>query len=928
MQQRTIGATIRKYIYNYETQVIEFEPFRIYGFLLAGIYGIAVILILVFLGVPRNQLDLTLSSVATAHLYAVEQRTEAPYSFRWLAQDSQIPLPQPSNGKQIMRFTATVPLPNSHITVTFNNQNPVTIPIAPNVFRRYEYLVDAPWSNETTLLRFNSDNVSQAGRELAIGLTQISLRSLTPYVMPRMPILLLILYTAIVVFVWRMEWHLMLTFYVASVFFLAYAATHVYQNDNWFYTYLFTFGLAGMIIGRSKPAKKEDPLIAPVYRRDVDGLRALAIIAVVLYHAFPALLPSGNIGVDIFFVISGYLISQLLIRQFVKSTFSFRDFYNRRIRRIFPALLCMLVVVSIMGWMFLFPSEYAQLGRHIGGGAGFFANLLLYTEVNYFDKSAVYKPLLHLWSLGVEEQFYVIWPILLYLFRHRLRSVPALISTLLVASFLVNLRLDNTMPVAAFYWPTSRVWELLVGTLVVHILANPSIRQRLFFTPIIAHTISGVGITMLVASMFLANGEASYTSHRALIPIAGAILVIVAGERAWFNRVILANPVMVWIGLISFPLYLWHWPLLSFAHFFTNSEPSIVMRIGLVGLSLLLAWLTYAYLEKPLRQGHLRTFPTQYFMYATFAFGIVGYFLIGTGIFAPINRNAPDASTTAPAAITTSTPLCNDIETNYLVTCIHHQRSNETTEDYVFIGDSHAEVLAAGNTIPQSTTAFAVHYCLPLLGAERFVDQSTVPFGCDDVHKLPAFINNLVANPPAHHRTIFLAGRFVALEPSSNVIADRRGYYQLSGPRLPARSIDLDNVFQTGLRRTMSALTSLPNTRVVFIDQVPELDFMPMNCNRFQLVKALSASTCTTPQQPITQAFVRYKHNVTSVLADFPMVRRYDPMSVLCSNAQCDIMTNGYALYIDTNHLSPYGASVVAADLWKKVLGNQINPNS
>jgi hypothetical protein len=316
----------------------------------------------------------------------------------------------------------------------------------------------------------------------------------------------------------------------------------------------------------------------------------------------------------------------------------------------------------------------------------------------------------------------------------------------------------------------------------------------------------------------------------------------------------------------------------------------------------------------------MRAIPTRYFSYATFACGIVGYFLIGSGVIMPLNRNSPDSAVSSPPAVVTSNPLCDGIENNYLVTCVHHQRNNDSPEEYVFIGDSHAEVLAAGNDIPHSTTAFAVHYCLPLLGAERFVDKSTRPFGCDDIHKLPAFIDNLRDNPPAHHRTILLAGRFVALEPSSNIVSDRRGYYQFSGPRVPASAVNLDTVFQTGLQRTLTALTTLPNTSVVFVDQVPELDFMPMNCNRLQLFHSLADSTCTTPQQPIMQAFVRYKNNVSAVLANYPTVHRYDPMNALCHNNQCAIMTNGYALYIDTNHLTSYGASLVAADLWKKVL--------
>ena len=927
MKQPTLRATIRQYVREYETQIIEIEKLTIYPFLIAFCYIALCIGILVSLKIPKNELDLTVSSAATANLYQVEQRDTAPEKFRWLAQETEIPLPQVSNGKQIIRMMATVPLSNSRITIYFNNQNPVTLPIVPGIFRRYEYLVDVPIGSDTTQLRFRSDNVSQFGRELSIGLTKILMTPLTPYHIPRPSILLLILYTTIIVFVWRMEWHSVLLFYTVSIAFLSYATTHTYSNDSWYYTYLVAFGLGGIIVGRSKAPKREDPLIAPAYRRDIDGLRAIAIIAVVVYHSFPTLLPNGNIGVDIFFVISGYLISQLLIRHFVKNTFTFKDFYTRRIRRIFPALMIVLLAVGVMGALFLFPDEYKQLGSHIGAGAGFFANLLLYTEVDYFDKSAAYKPLLHLWSLGIEEQFYVIWPILLYIFRQRLRSVIALIVTLLVASFLVNLRLDTTLPMASFYLPISRVWELLVGTLVVHILANPAVRQRLFFTPIIAHCISALGIALIIISLFWSVDMNAYTAYSAILPLSGAILVIVAGERAWFNRVLLANPLMVWIGLISFPLYLWHWPLLSFANFFTNTTPSVAIRIVLVSISILLAWLTYAYLEKPLRQGSLRTVPTRYFSYATFASGLVGFFMIGSGIIPPLNRNAPinDATHTNSVIEVSTTPLCKDISTSYLVDCIYKQRPNDTPEEYVFIGDSHAEVLASGANIPQSITLFSVRYCIPLLGVERFLDKNSSPFGCDDVRKLPTFIKNLRNNPPTHHRTIFLAGRFAAIEPSKNVFADRRGYFQFSGPRITDGTVNLDAVFQTGLRRTLDAITALPNTTVIFIDQVPELDFMPMNCNRLQLFQALEGSTCTTPQMPIDAMFTRYKINANAVLAKYPMVKRYDPMNTLCANNQCMIMNNGNALYIDTNHLTPYGAQIVDAALWKTVFGQTIN---
>jgi hypothetical protein len=214
---------------------------------------------------------------------------------------------------------------------------------------------------------------------------------------------------------------------------------------------------------------------------------------------------------------------------------------------------------------------------------------------------------------------------------------------------------------------------------------------------------------------------------------------------------------------------------------------------------------------------------------------------------------------------------------------------------------------------------------MPLLGVERFLGQDTSPFGCDEVRKLPTFIKNLRNNPPTHHRTILLAGRFAAIEPSDNIFADRRGHLQFSGPRITDGTVNLDAVFQTGLHRTLAAITELPNTTVVFVDQVPELDFMPMNCNRLQLFQSLEGSTCTTAQIPIDAMFTRYKINANAILAKYPLVKRYDPMNTLCANNQCMIMNNGNALYIDTNHLTLYGAQIVDAALWKTVFGQTIN---
>jgi peptidoglycan/LPS O-acetylase OafA/YrhL len=199
------------------------------------------------------------------------------------------------------------------------------------------------------------------------------------------------------------------------------------------------------------------------YRPDIDGLRALAVILVVSFHAFPEWVPGGFIGVDIFFVISGFLISSILLEDLDRSTFSFLDFYSRRILRIFPALILVLSCALLLGWFTLFADEFSLLGKHVYASATFFQNFNLLSEVGYFDEAADTKPLLHLWSLGIEEQFYLIWPFLLWLgYKLKIRPI-SLIVLLGISSFVINIVFTFNDPGLAFFSPITRFWELLVG---------------------------------------------------------------------------------------------------------------------------------------------------------------------------------------------------------------------------------------------------------------------------------------------------------------------------------------------------------------------------------------------------------------------------------------------------------------------------------
>ena len=210
-------------------------------------------------------------------------------------------------------------------------------------------------------------------------------------------------------------------------------------------------------------------LVHPKYRPDIDGLRAVAVLSVVVYHAFPSWLKGGFVGVDIFFVISGFLISTIIFSSLERDSFSFYDFYSRRIRRIFPALLVVLIACYAFGWSALLADEYKQLGKHIAAGAGFVSNLILWSESGYFDIAAETKPLLHLWSLGIEEQFYIAWPVLLWAAWKKKFNLFTISLALFFVSFGLNLSKYRVDGVADFYSPQTRFWELLAGSLLAYI---------------------------------------------------------------------------------------------------------------------------------------------------------------------------------------------------------------------------------------------------------------------------------------------------------------------------------------------------------------------------------------------------------------------------------------------------------------------------
>lgn len=422
------------------------------------------------------------------------------------------------------------------------------------------------------------------------------------------------------------------------------------------------------------------------YRPDIDGLRAFAIISVVLFHEFPVSIKGGFVGVDVFFVISGYLISSIIFKSCEAGSFSYVDFYIRRIKRIFPALSVVLISCMLVGWLVLLPDEYAQLGKHVLSGVGFVSNLVLWRESGYFDTAAELKPLLHLWTLGVEEQYYIVWPLLVALIWKRAHNFLLLLVPVLVLSFALNLWWVNERPTAAFFLPMARFWELMIGSLLAFVVLHRQHWLERIRAHVHADWFSASGFCLLVLSFFIIDKDSEFPGWWALMPTLGTFLLIYAGRGAWLNAHVLGNKWVVYVGLISYPLYLWHWPVLVLGRLAGINE-IIFGKLALVILALVLAMMTYHWIEAPIRRTskHAGTVAVllSIMMLLVAAFGAALMFLVK-----PMN-SSKEIQQIVSAAGEWDYP--GRLKNFYFNGHLFRQQGNSEAQTILFIGDSNIE---------------------------------------------------------------------------------------------------------------------------------------------------------------------------------------------------------------------------------------------
>ncbi len=649
------------------------------------------------------------------------------------------------------------------------------------------------------------------------------------------------------------------------------------------------------------------------YRSDIDGLRALAILPVVLFHAFPNLLPGGFIGVDIFFVISGYLITSILLKDIQAGNYSIKTFYARRVHRIFPALSVVLLFCLAFGWVVLTAIEYRSLGKHAAGGAGFIANFMFWKEAGYFDAAGDTKPLLHLWSLGIEEQFYIVWPLLLYFFAKRSWNVLSLILLVALLSFGLNVWQVGSNSTAAFYSPLSRSWELALGAFLAYQALHPA---HVFTSIIERHRslLSSLGLIMVVIGFVVINESRAFPGWWALLPAMGSALLIASGPHGLVNRFVLSQRIFVWVGLISFPLYLWHWPLLSFARIIYSETSPVDVRVVLVVLSIGLAALTYHLIEKPIRHSSSKRpliIGLSILMLCICIAGFVVYKTKGVKSRDVGLLNADPASLDMGADRKRWANECGvPLEAKKILNSCYSPKDQKAT--HAVWGDSKGEAIFYGlarEAMNQKAPAWMmIGNALPMAG--------DIP----RLHGRAAKQAQYALDAIASNKDV----EFVLLVPAA------RSIFLLSEVYTRA-SMDASPQFDEsllGVSNAIKALESVGKRVGLLVDHPGFPD--PKSCigggltkseflNQFLFRKENPLCSMTYEQHVHTNE--RYRLWIKMLQAKHPSLIVYDPTHLVCdvANNHCGIAKDGKFLYSYTDHYSDHGNSMVAKDFLAKL---------
>jgi peptidoglycan/LPS O-acetylase OafA/YrhL len=651
--------------------------------------------------------------------------------------------------------------------------------------------------------------------------------------------------------------------------------------------------------------------LPPRYRPDLDGLRAIAVGLVIGFHTFPSIFPGGFAGVDVFFVISGYLITKILLSQIEKGELNIAHFYSRRVRRIFPALLLLLTTCYCVGWFYFTGPELQQLAKHIASGSFFISNFTLLSEAGYFDSSADSKPLLHLWSLAVEEQFYIFLPYFLWLCTKIRLPLYIAIPIVLFISFFCNIYLSIFAPSGAFFLPQARFWELLIGSWYAVVEGSPSHRLQLsvrslhrISTVNFAGWIGALGLLLILSSTWLLDStDVALVSGWALIPCIGTLACIFGGQHSSLSSRLLSNRFFVWFGKISYPLYLWHWPILSVLALFENGRPSIAHRCAAIVCSIALAYLTHITIEQLMRYGAHARLKVTVLIGGLLALGLLGS-------LTAINGGLPDRAfakqfLNISAAIEDWAPNRELILREDLGPPLY---ANSTAPPQIlFVGDSHMEQYGPAIAHLTSLGALPPAVFLTAGGCPPIpnVHENTMPY-CSTFVK--TFEHLLATNKSI--TKIVIGGcwncYFINERQYPPLVRHKFNYfYKDQTQTAPFRNGNGADLALDSLESLLKDLGSKYDVYLV-LDNPMGSSFNPstMISNRLDINHQDALSETTLYDQ--SQAALNNQLNRLALRLNVKII---DPNTMLCDGATCLRLTSDKRpLYKDDHHLRPFAA--------------------
>ena len=661
------------------------------------------------------------------------------------------------------------------------------------------------------------------------------------------------------------------------------------------------------------------------YRPDIDGLRAISILSVLLFHAHVPGFSGGFVGVDVFFVISGFLIGSILLLEIKEGSFSFANFYQRRIRRILPTLLVVLVTTSTISWFLLLPQDFVHYWDWVGTAIFMVPNILARIVAgDYFAPPANYLPLLHLWSLGVEEQFYLLFPLfLLIVFRQReIRMRHALMWSSLIVYFIIYLWMCKNQDLSRFYLLLPRAWELLLGVIIAYYYS----RAR---TPMhcrgCAGVLSIVGMLLILLAVVNPLGEHGFSDSfmLQLLAVAGAMILITTGnhhQTAIHTKI--SSPWAVWVGKISYSLYLWHWPLLSLFLYWEGGRPVPWHRFGVAGvllISVLFSALTWKYIEQPFRNKRQYSFRLVLLWVGGWQAALLMVGALVLALHGMPQRFSPQQVIYA-ASVEDITPLHGDCDYSRpnTVTELSHSSGlkqcvvgNRKGSDPTFLvwGDSHAEMLVSafddlGTYYKRQglLVTFSGHPTLLGVGRNDFTAVTN-----EQYHSFISAIVEKIQNL-ANIKDVFLANYYAVYAIGRSPLQVNAGYQEVSLSYASDRLLDSIDAFRFGLSNLVSALV-LAGKNIWIVLPVPEVD---RNAPAWLARHVLDSQDVWITGYPDRRKILLTVFNeIKEKYGD--RVHLLDPFPLFCrnDNSECIIARNGRSLYRDDNHLSATGARFI-----------------